>query len=601
MTILPEGRSLRTLRQDAKRLLRALNRGDQDAVRILKLHPKYARTPTETLATSHVALQDVQHAMALDYGFAHWTALRDAVSHGDGTDALDPIDPIDRYLRLEREVWDFYNAHWEGDKSVQVRVERAREKLPRSMAEAGQSDFDHLINALHLPQYFQPWVVWVVLAIERDKLPWPNIFFEDVNRDAIILPPDHPFPTAVRAHDAPAMRDLLEREPELANARVMGRFFGDRDIIPSPTEVVSGTALQYLTRARGRHDLLSLLLEYGADVDALGGMGEIPIGTALAVAAWDGEPEGMQVLLEAGADPNLSGPIFSAISHDAANEKVALLMAHGCELDVFSAAMLGDVATLERLINDDPTLLTRRGDNRLTPLEEAVAYKQTEAIRLLLDAGSERSWNVVLSLGLMQEIRAHLDNHGNDINLDRSLLIAIQGGQLEAARLLIEHGADVNRSESRLGLLFHVVKLDPDTHDINGFTRDLLAAGLTEDGIQQPYAIEWLASAGLLGALALLLESDNSRLNELSYFTGLTPLQALLRHPDVYARSHMTFRRAQQDPDVIQFLLDAGADPNIRAEDADQVQYGSKTALQVAEAERAPESVLRLLREYGAQ
>ena len=49
-------------------------------------------------------------------------------------------------------------------------------------------------------------------------------------------------------------------------------------------------------------DLLRLLIEYGADVDAYSCNG-----TALALACWEGSRETVQILLEAGANPNLPG------------------------------------------------------------------------------------------------------------------------------------------------------------------------------------------------------------------------------------------------------------------------------------------------------
>ncbi len=76
---LPARPSVRFLKQEAKDLLRALRQGDRQAARLLRRFPRFAGAPTETIVAADIGLQDVQHALALDYGFAGWADLLDHI------------------------------------------------------------------------------------------------------------------------------------------------------------------------------------------------------------------------------------------------------------------------------------------------------------------------------------------------------------------------------------------------------------------------------------------------------------------------------------------------------------------------------------------
>ncbi|MFC1526315.1 FliG C-terminal domain-containing protein [Candidatus Latescibacterota bacterium] len=76
MSALPPNPSLRHLKKEAKRLLKALGQGDGSAAgRFVEHLPRFGRsTPDEVLAAS-VSLQEAQHVVACTYGFANWDGL----------------------------------------------------------------------------------------------------------------------------------------------------------------------------------------------------------------------------------------------------------------------------------------------------------------------------------------------------------------------------------------------------------------------------------------------------------------------------------------------------------------------------------------------
>ena len=58
------------------------------------------------------------------------------------------------------------------------------------------------------------------------------------------------------------------------------------------------------------------------------------------------------------------------------------------ELDIFEASAIGDVARLDELLKDDPSL-TRQSSDGWTPLHLAAYFGRTDAARRLIDAGAD--------------------------------------------------------------------------------------------------------------------------------------------------------------------------------------------------------------------
>jgi len=84
---LPPRPRLEALKKEAKHLLRLHRDGDGRACAQLRLLRRFADVADQDILAADLALHDTQFALALDYGFASWTALRDHVTGRQGAAA----------------------------------------------------------------------------------------------------------------------------------------------------------------------------------------------------------------------------------------------------------------------------------------------------------------------------------------------------------------------------------------------------------------------------------------------------------------------------------------------------------------------------------
>ena len=91
---LPKTPNLEQLKKQAKDLLKAFKEGDTSVCEVLRYHYRFARASDENILKSEVTLQEVQHALALDYGFKSWAELKAAVGNvaNDGSRANEPSE-----------------------------------------------------------------------------------------------------------------------------------------------------------------------------------------------------------------------------------------------------------------------------------------------------------------------------------------------------------------------------------------------------------------------------------------------------------------------------------------------------------------------------
>lgn len=96
-------------------------------------------------------------------------------------------------------------------------------------------------------------------------------------------------------------------------------------------------------------------------------------------------------------------------------------------LDVLEAAALGRVERLRALLDADPELVHTRAPDDFTPLHYAAFFGGPEAARLLVERGADvNAWARNDQLEVMP------------------LHSAAAARQTESARILLEHGADAN-------------------------------------------------------------------------------------------------------------------------------------------------------------
>jgi catechol 2,3-dioxygenase-like lactoylglutathione lyase family enzyme len=167
------------------------------------------------------------------------------------------------------------------------------------------------------------------------------------------------FMRACAAGDLHTLRDLLQKDPALARARLAGGTTGLHIAVHYP-------------------DAARLLIEHGADANA---RDDGDNATPLHFAAGAGILESVRVLLDAGADVHGSGDLHNGdvIGWAArpGNEAVVnLLLERGARHHIFSAMALRDRDLVQKVVVQNPDSLLRRRsrfENMHTPVHAAFA------------------------------------------------------------------------------------------------------------------------------------------------------------------------------------------------------------------------------------
>jgi uncharacterized protein len=113
--------------------------------------------------------------------------------------------------------------------------------------------------------------------------------------------------------------------------------------------------------------------------------------------------------------------------------RVDELLAQGPELNVFEAAALGRADRLRELLDEDPASANAFGDDGFQPLGLACFFGHVEAARLLLERGADPN-----TLARNEHIKA--------APLHSAVASEGKGPEVrhELAALLLDHGADPN-------------------------------------------------------------------------------------------------------------------------------------------------------------
>lgn len=267
---------------------------------------------------------------------------------------------------------------------------------------------------------------------------------------------DHPIHLAAEAGDLERVRELLNAEPQLLNR-------GDH---------AGGTPLHRAVIGRAR-SVVELLLERGADVDAIHGAGLGSAGgfsphniQAIDLAIWG--RRGRRV-----DSPRwrtyLRRLRFWIKSHLRGNQpmpcdvKMArLLLAHGAKHDLTVAAALGDYDRVKAILNEDPALIQEARPNGRRPLTTAVEFGHDSIARFLLDRGADPTW---------PELNA--DNGG-------ALHAAARAGNRALVELLLSRGADPNGHVDSGGNAVYAAK-----------TPEIRALLESHGGSLDPYDLVW--------------------------------------------------------------------------------------------------------------
>ena len=285
---LPERASLEYLKKIAKERLQQMRRSD-----------------------SSVKLSAAQVAVAREYGFSSWRALKAAIDRRQASDtdaffdacANGDVEAVRAFVLKNPELVRSTNKQrWTG---LHGAAQRGHTEVVRLLLKHGADP-----NALEPGDHTYPlhWAaahghVEIVRALvdagadvhgvgddhALDVIGWATVFrspganWRDIVSLLVAHGARHHIFSAIATGDLSAIREVAERDPK-ALARRASRFEEGR------------TALHY-AMSLNRYDILDLLIELGADLEAKDNNGQ----TALAVAMLSGDREAMRGLHAAGA------------------------------------------------------------------------------------------------------------------------------------------------------------------------------------------------------------------------------------------------------------------------------------------------------------
>ncbi|KAK5989674.1 Ankyrin-3-like protein [Cladobotryum mycophilum] len=360
---------------------------------------------------------------------------------------------------------------------------------------------------------------------------------------------------------------LLERG---ANVNALGGQYGTVlqivcTKVNAPGRLEGYGSVRQMADAKDRAtQMIKALLERGADINLVGGW----FGTALQAACATiqdvgGATQIIQLLIERGADVNIQGGRFGT-----ALQAACWVGAKG--LWGTTRNDLGSFKAVVELLLKNDALVNSQGGKYGTALCAAIESKHPDAvqvIKLLLDKGA-----------------AEVNQQGTS-NLGTALHFACKAGDKEVVCLLLDHGADVNAQGGQLGTPLHATLTG---HYWSHAHRVMMVELLLNKGAK-------INQMGGEYGTALQAACSNQRVN-------VETVRLLLdRGAHVNAKGGkygtalaVACRKESYSAGVVQLLLERGADAN-----AEGGEYGTALAAACAQGDFRIETV-KLLLERGA-
>jgi ankyrin repeat protein len=249
------------------------------------------------------------------------------------------------------------------------------------------------------PEQFKLSDAQLVIAREYGFSSWPRLKHHiDTLRDGL-TEPFRQFTVAVQQGNAARVRELLAATPALVQR------------IDDP--VIDFDAPAVVIAAGRSRELLDVLLEHGADINAKSAWWAGPFGTL----------------------------------HGASRDMAAYLIERGAQVDVHAAAEHGLMQTLRQLIEADPSLVDAKGPDGQRPLHFA---RSVEVIDYLLERGADINARDVdhcaTAAQWMVDERPHLCRLLLERGAQPDIFMASALGDIELVEALLDADADlVNR------------------------------------------------------------------------------------------------------------------------------------------------------------
>jgi ankyrin repeat protein len=548
-TLTPQS-TLEQLRKDAKRWLRSIQDGDPAArARLTQSHPDAPADP---------GLRDVQLALAREYGFPGWTALKQELQRRHSTAPVAPRDAAIQALIAAAARGDAPSVRELLDSHPDIVNERG--PFPGTTGRR---------TALHFAMNtMSEAVVDLLLAHGAD----PNL--RDDGDNAM------PLHFAVEKGHLPIVRKLIEHGADP---------IGGGDL--HQLEVI-GWATCFAREPQP--DLIAYLLSHGAThnifsavatgtIDAIRSIGSIsraeldrPMdGTnhrrrPLHLAVLKRQPQALEALLALGADTEAEDAAGLTPLDQAAlageSEMAKQLLTAGAHLRLPAAVALDRPADVERLLRSDRDAL-RRGGRWQRLILRAAERSSGQVIEALIRAGA--------SVHARDDHRTAVDGtHGYT-----PLHAAAYNGNLDAARVLLRYGADAAAREDK----YWGTPAGWANYAGHAAARDIIL----EAGIDIFDVILFDRSTQLAGLLARDPEALERRFGE--YVTGDKKPRPWVDP----AWTPLLFAVGNNKRDMVALLLSNGADRS--AQDS-----AGHTALALAEEKHETE-IVELLRQAGPQ
>ena len=444
--------------------------------------------------------------------------------------------------QLKKQAKALLKAHRSNDAEA---ISRLRASVPQlanaSDAQIREAKFALLdAQAVIAREYgFEHWQ-----ALER------HIAGQSINRE--FTPELRQLLKAVDEVDATTVEMMLKEHPDLAAATVYDEDVHGETLLH---RAMPGSGVE---TTPGHLKIANLLLDCGADPNAIGWGNNNPASPPIMIAAWGGNTPMIELLLKRGANPNIqdqSGydglPIDTAASHGYP-ETVEILIDHGSEFQLKHLIEAGLDERAIAMLDADARLLEQQDGDARTALHIAVNSNNEHLIRELLQRGADID---------AADARGYTTLHQA---IERS-----NGDKNTIVRLLLDRGAELDIwAAAGLADADHAnALLSADPH---------LADAPQRDGSTP---ICWAARQGDPGTIQLLID-HGVELNRPSWPRSIPLFSALRRGHEEAAR----------------LMLKAGANPNSSGNFSDG---DHDTALFTAARWGSPSTVALLL-DYGA-